>query len=861
MSDIYYVTSPYDIFKATAAENPELTTQEALENTRYLINRVDTNIFRDEYAILYQIAKWCAKNEMPMTREVVQQLMLNSKTDILQNDKVMLGSDSSGDERFSTILEYTIAEYDSLTDADFEDYSLEGITNLYIETWAKEQAQQLMLDYQQILTGSLRVGRTIYSGRKDADLYYKRKYEIIDNLVDENKDYLGDDIDTSEDTAAEIQERIRRDETDAEYLTKFGFPKIDDKIIGLKRKEQLVIVGGSGVGKSIDSNTILETPQGKRKASEIKVGDYLFDRKGQPTKVLGVYPQGVTKRYKVTLNDGRDHNLSPDHLVPYLENDKLTETPLENIINSVQRYKYRIPHNEQVNYKERDHKVHPYVVGYLLASDRIQSNQLTINFKDKNVFDNFTEKAGLLKPKGYTFEGAGYYKFPLELEENDIYDKIKNEYGVPMRDSWGKEITVELKDHTELLQQFLSYYNLKKGTPYIPNKYLYDSAKNRKELLKGLMDFNGHVKRDYEEGAFTYTFRTKHKTLAKNVEWLARSLGYGSTLIQQTPKYTCSDKVVNIYWQVEIFTKEDVFHNKYNLRLKDNFEYKSTRDQWNIIVDIEEIPDGETVCFLVDNEERLFLMNDFIVTHNTRFAIGTVGYNALMAGHNVLHISLEQVPTRVFPIYQARHLAEQNGTRPGLTDKDILNGTYPPEYETAVQESLVDLVENPAYGKLRVVGRELFVDDIENYLNNIYDTFKFDVVILDYFGLIGSRSSKSRYNDLAEAANKIKSLCKYFKGAGFLAVVPNQLTREEEAKILKGDDTTSKLGGAASSDLIRGADLSITLTESVQNKEDNQIKLKVDKLRLGDVPNAIMLDTAKGYSMFIESEDGEENII
>ena len=27
-------------------------------------------------------------------------------------------------------------------------------------------------------------------------------------------------------------------------------------------------------------------------------------------------------------------------------------------------------------------------------------------------------------------------------------------------------------------------------------------------------------------------------------------------------------------------------------------------------------------CFLVDNNEHLFLMNDYIVTHNTRFMVG-----------------------------------------------------------------------------------------------------------------------------------------------------------------------------------------------------------------------------------------------
>ena len=61
----------------------------------------------------------------------------------------------------------------------------------------------------------------------------------------------------------------------------------------------------TGEGKSIPLDTKIPTPNGWKTAGEIQVGDYLFDREGKPTKVLGVYPQGLQETYEIELRDGR----------------------------------------------------------------------------------------------------------------------------------------------------------------------------------------------------------------------------------------------------------------------------------------------------------------------------------------------------------------------------------------------------------------------------------------------------------------------------------------------------------------------------------------------------------------------------
>lgn len=63
--------------------------------------------------------------------------------------------------------------------------------------------------------------------------------------------------------------------------------------------------------------------------------------------------------------------------------------------------------------------------------------------------------------------------------------------------------------------------------------------------------------------------------------------------------------------QLENWTKKE---KAYRVRL--------LNQQYNKIIKIECLNYyDEMVCFLVDNREHLFLMNDYIVTHNTRTMI------------------------------------------------------------------------------------------------------------------------------------------------------------------------------------------------------------------------------------------------
>ena len=66
-------------------------------------------------------------------------------------------------------------------------------------------------------------------------------------------------------------------------------------------KKQLVITDNKGrfyrsktaaikasLGKALPNDTIIPTPDGFKRFSDLKMGDYVFDRMGRPTKITGV---------------------------------------------------------------------------------------------------------------------------------------------------------------------------------------------------------------------------------------------------------------------------------------------------------------------------------------------------------------------------------------------------------------------------------------------------------------------------------------------------------------------------------------------------------------------------------------------
>ena len=150
----------------------------------------------------------------------------------------------------------------------------------------------------------------------------------------------------------------------------------------VSRKKGIVSLD-MGMGKEIDVNTILPTPNGFKHADDISIGDCLFSSYGKPTKVLGKFYQGEKDLYEITFNDGTKANCGLEHLwIAKRDTRKKWEViTLSDIMKSGLHPKsnpnknvWKIPICQMVEYSEKRLVLPPYQLGNILSNDNEDQN-------------------------------------------------------------------------------------------------------------------------------------------------------------------------------------------------------------------------------------------------------------------------------------------------------------------------------------------------------------------------------------------------------------------------------------------------------------------------------------------------------
>jgi hypothetical protein len=78
----------------------------------------------------------------------------------------------------------------------------------------------------------------------------------------------------------------------------------------------------SGAGKAQPLDAKILTPTGWTTMGKIKRGDFVVGKDGKPTKVTGIFPQGVKNIYRVTFSDKSSTECCEDHLWQVTDNRK-----------------------------------------------------------------------------------------------------------------------------------------------------------------------------------------------------------------------------------------------------------------------------------------------------------------------------------------------------------------------------------------------------------------------------------------------------------------------------------------------------------------------------------------------------------
>ena len=445
--------------------------------------------------------------------------------------------------------------------------------------------------------------------------------EIIDNkIIDIRLKYVDDATQESINAGEGALELLNKLKETPEVGVPLYGPLINTITRGARLKKFYLRSAATGIGKALPNSTIIPTPNGQKQVGEIKPGDLLFDAFGKPTLVKAIYPQGEKEVWEITFKDGRKAKCCEEHLWSYCTEGQRKEQKINRKfytktlkeINEMplyqpgHGYKILVPMQKAVEYPAKQYYLKPYTFGLLLGDGSFRYN----NTNKGLCFSSENDEL----PTAIAQEMNWHYKKCSDYNYNWMFENPNN--------NTHTNIWVE-----EALRDFPALWQAKSETKFIPREYLEGSIEQRFDLLNGLLDTDGSV--DKEKGRISYY--TVSPQLRDNVIELSLSLGFKATWLEDNhnkdnlPLYK-----IEIAGSPENKIKLFKLKRKHELILQwYNNGKRKEENLFNPIVKIEKLNyKEEMTCFYVDNNEHLFLMNDYIVTHNTRAMIADACYIA-----------------------------------------------------------------------------------------------------------------------------------------------------------------------------------------------------------------------------------------
>lgn len=433
---------------------------------------------------------------------------------------------------------------------------------------------------------------------------------------------------------------------------------------GIVITKPLVEANGERIGflpgpQPLDARVL--TPSGWRLMGELQKGDSVVGEDGKHNKINKILPNGPKEVFKVTTSDGRvteccaDHLWNTQTLLDRKAERKGTTKSLLEIKNTLKdprlgkRLNHFLPRVSPISYSKESHALLPYTLGSLLGDGSL-CNTIVLSTTDKEIQERVHSE--VVKLNCYTsYSGSINYnichnssnkKTARQVKITDTttgrsehYSRIgqahKAHASIPittLKDRCERGVTVEGKRYKFLDKQSkwcnpvkeelrkLGLLNKKSNSKFIPNSYKLGSAQQRLDLLRGLMDSDGSVKKSTGEASFY----TCSKLLANDIMEIVRSLGGNASLSSRPPRsYFNKNMQTTIkgnYTQyiVSVALPEDL--NPFYLNRKAMY-FKSKYIKGIKIQSIEPVGIKDTQCIGVESDSNLYITDDFIVTHNS----------------------------------------------------------------------------------------------------------------------------------------------------------------------------------------------------------------------------------------------------
>jgi len=411
----------------------------------------------------------------------------------------------------------------------------------------------------------------------------------------------------------EYIERLRQKRSDKRIIAQRG---CQEKF--LATNADITIFGGNRGGPLLVDTKVV-TPFGYRRIGDLKAGDIISATDGGMQRVVYRQDHGKLPAYRLTFIDGSSVIASYDHLW------------------NVRRTCY-ISKKRHLN-------------GLDLKDDwRVWTTQMIVDFLQKKKdgdLKNGHIVVPLCEPVKFT-QGIGRGRRPnfdpyiygallgdgcttdtvikqgkclLESEPNQVVEEFELA-GIDMGNIRYKEgsLSNSYAIRNESLIEDLIYFDIAGHgalDKYVHKYFLFGNVDERWAILQGLMDTDGTV-----DSRGHCSFTSISEQLAKDVKFLVNSLGGVATISKHEAGYRneegeyvrCND-AYEVY--IRIKDSERLFRLPYKkARCR---EYNGGISEYTRrIVDFEYLGEQECCCIAVDNANSLFMVEDFIVTHNSK---------------------------------------------------------------------------------------------------------------------------------------------------------------------------------------------------------------------------------------------------
>ncbi len=332
---------------------------------------------------------------------------------------------------------------------------------------------------------------------------------------------------------------------------------VDNDVILCGHLDRLVDYGGKLYVQDQKAQPVTErvlTPKGWTAIGRLVEGSLVIGQDGNAHPVVGIFPKGEVEIYEVQFNDGTSTRCAWDHLWGvYDQNKKYQVLSMEEMATAPAYKKFRVPLVQPVQHVEANLPLHPLALGLLIGDGYLGGS--VIQFSDADGIE------------------AGWLSSVLP-EGDDIVKTGSANYTWNIRGGNTRRILMDLE-----------LFGKRSGGKFIPDLYMFASERQRRELLRGLLETDGC----YIETNWLYDSTSEQ--LVKDVCQLVRSLGGVASYHPRSG-------------------------NAYRAHLRMPEWANGVRSR--IIKKVVKLPYTEqAVCIKVDAPRNLYVTENYILTHNT----------------------------------------------------------------------------------------------------------------------------------------------------------------------------------------------------------------------------------------------------